>query len=92
MTVFNFIDHNPRVGYARDPHLIQEFADALRNRPGEWAEFPIPSKTHKAARMLAYRTNNDLVGTPKALRGREFEATCRDGIMYVRYMAGGAPE
>lgn len=88
MTAFKFVDYDPRSRsrcYIRDAALIREFADALRGNPGVWAEFPVPSKTNPGARMLASRINRGEVGAPMVLRGCEFEATCRGGVVYVRY-------
>ena len=88
MTAFKFISEDPRPrSYSRDAGLIHQFAEALRANPGVWAEFPVPSRTGPGARMLASRIHRGLVGAPEVLRDSRFEATCRLGVVYVRYVA-----
>jgi len=61
----------------------RELAEQLRGRPGDWAVFPTHG-SYVAARALASRISR---GRQSAFR-EGFEAMCRDGVVYVRYVGG----
>lgn len=93
MTAFEFVDNlpngNEKFGNKPDP-LIVEFAEALRSRPNSWAKYPRPTKSKGSIQALKWLINTGNDRAPKPFRGGGFEATARDGVMYVRYVGGVA--
>lgn len=87
MTAFEFVDHPPlpRVsGHQVVSELLEEFANALRARPGDWAIYP-GRYTKSSARTLASSIRKGLrTQFPKG----EFDAYTVNGICYVRYIGG----
>lgn len=84
---FRFVDELPAVPSDRrgDP-LLSEFADALRARPGEWAEYPYESRSNVGARSLAQRIKTGRGAEPFRHGDRyKFDACTRGGVVYVRY-------
>jgi hypothetical protein len=80
MTEFEFVDELPPVPFTRRA-VLDEFAAALRDRPGVWAKWPT-SLTPASA-----RTTNAAIrrGKYKHLPAHEFEATVRAGVLYARF-------
>ena len=65
--------------------LLCEFADALRDRPGEWAVWP-RAVTLRSAQQLAWAIRARTARTPVAFQGGGFDAKSRGGVLYVRYV------
>ena len=90
MSEFEFVDPSVVQNNRRtDPQLFK-FADALRQRPGDWAKHPTQEQlSTKTLYNRASRINNDYrqpnMAPPAALRGGEFEAAVSKGVLYVRY-------
>lgn len=86
MNDFKFVDELPsgHIGKPPDP-LLQQFADALKTKPGIWAEWP-KSSTPSTLTSLVTRINHYWKpGCPIAFKAGGFEARYRDGMLYVRY-------
>ncbi|MBF6358135.1 hypothetical protein IU449_26930 [Nocardia higoensis] len=60
------------------------FAAALRERPGEWAKWPVPIKD-TTARGYASQIRGGMIA---AFRGGQFDAVFRDGQLFVCYTGG----
>lgn len=94
MTEFNFIKGDiARSNDSRSSALLAEFAAALRQRPGEWAEYP-RTLSRSAMYSLSSRIRRQDYYAPKAFRG-EFETTIADvgdgsKKLYVRFVGGAA--
>jgi hypothetical protein len=69
-------------GRKPDP-LLLEFADFLRENKGQWGKWPID---HKPS-TLATRVNRINKGRDPIFYAEEFEATVRNGVLYVRTLA-----
>lgn len=82
MTTFEFIDElPPKVSRVTPEGLLDQFVVALRAQPGRWAKWPLDARNH----------GSDIKrGQMKLFRGGEFDAICRNGVLYVRYLGGGA--
>lgn len=70
---------------AKPDSLLCEFADALRDRPGEWAVWP-RAVTLRSAQQLAWAIRARTARTPVAFQGGGFDAKSRGGVLYVRYV------
>lgn len=89
MTEFEFVDELPPKLIRNTPRdhltalvLLEDFAAALKARPGVWAVWPLPDQI---------RPTTDIKhGRPKAFRGGRFDAERRNGVLYVRYQGRGA--
>lgn len=85
---FEFVDALPAKEIRRtNGFLMDEFAVALRQRPGAWAKWPEDLGTSQAGTY----TTNIRNGHLKAFRGGGFEALSRNGVLYVRYI-GEVPD
>lgn len=60
----------------------REFAERLKEKPGQWAVFPTNAGSGLAARALASRIGRGKQST----FGDGFEAISRRGIVYVRFI------
>ncbi len=82
---FTLIDELPASSYTdRVDILLRQFADALRANPGKWGEWPKPQ-----ARGSAHSTGFQIrKGIHGSFPGGEFDATARQGKLYVRYVGG----
>lgn len=93
MTALAFLKELPAAARLRTTatsHEVQEFADALRANPGRWAAYPWSGElTPKSRRSRACDINAGRVTAPRAMRCG-FEAAVRDGVLYIRYVGGGA--
>lgn len=82
-----FVDELP--GRSPTPSAaIAEFAEVLREQPGRWAKYPWSDELAETTRKS--RANDINWGhptAPVALR-TGFEATSRNGTLYVRYVGG----
>lgn len=90
MTEFKFVDNPPLPrdsGHRAIVELLEEFAAALRGRPGAWAIYP-GRYTKSSARTLASSIKKGLRNPfPKG----DFDAYTVDGVCYVRYIGEGEP-
>lgn len=64
------------------PPKYADFAEALRNNPGEWAEHPYQSDSQNSRGKCVYRINKGLAA---AFRDPGYQASERNGVIYVRY-------
>jgi hypothetical protein len=90
MTKFEFVDKDPRAGtgFKNDP-TFQEFADALRANPEQWAKYPLTARIKKTGSSIVYRINRADALTPVAFRPDDaghFQACEADKVIYVRYV------
>lgn len=85
MTSLEFVDMDVRTGDGRSNPLYARIADGLRANPGRWAKWP-EVVSGSGVNSLAFRIRKGLV---KALADG-FQATVRDGILYVRYAGSEA--
>lgn len=84
MSAFEFVEELPdsRGGNTREQsRLLSEFAAALEGSPGQWAKYPLPLSNDHSAHQSGHRIRT---GQSKAFRGGTFEATVREGQLYVR--------
>ena len=98
MTGIEWADPPAAVGGKLTRKEQRVFADELRGNPGRWAVYPTclgVTKFHlgngessMAVRALASRINR---GKQSAF-GEGFEAVCRHGVVYVRFMGDGGQE
>lgn len=88
MSKFNFVDATEIVSRRRRHPVLDEFAEALRSRPGDWAEWPLPV-TSAYASTVAHRISNNHKNGPKLFRDG-FEGASKSGKLYVRYVGGDA--
>jgi hypothetical protein len=84
MTKFNFVDPDIMQPRGSKNSLLQEFAEALKARPGEPAEWPMPINP-QTARSVSSRISMHDSTAPKLFR-EGYQAVIRDGVMYVRYI------
>ncbi|MGY2036587.1 hypothetical protein ACW9HF_14995 [Nocardia gipuzkoensis] len=66
----------------KPPTLLELFAESLRDRPRVWGKWPKPLKPN-SVKSIPSSVNRGMY--PVFPRG-EFEATRRDGVVYVRYL------
>lgn len=90
MSALEFVDQPPGRRLSPKRALVQAFADELRANPGKWAAYPW-SKDMPAwqARSRASDINHNHKTAPVALR-QGFEATYREGCIWVRYIGEDA--
>ncbi len=69
---------------------ISEFAEILRANPGRWAKWPNPLVARSARSRASDINVRRIPGCPKALLRGGFEARCRNGELFVRYVGGQA--
>lgn len=94
MSEFEFVENLPesRVNTNRSSRqLVARFADALRQRPGEWAKYPVPTRSAGNTYAYASRIRKASDVAPKPFKDGGFEAhvaTTEDGekVLYVRYV------
>lgn len=95
MSDFQFVDlPKPQRGrtsgsFTQDA-LLNEFAAALKARPGEWAIWP-KETTWRAAKRKADHINRPGQYTAVAFKGGDFKARVLDGVLYVRYVGEAHP-
>ena len=82
---FEFVDAPPPPSSRVD--MLNAFADALRDRPGEWAIYPRPSSNRESARATA---KNIRYGVLKAFPKGQFDARESEGVVYVSHIGGAA--
>lgn len=68
----------------------REFAEILRANPGRWAKWPNPMAKRSARSRASDINVRRIPGCPKALLRGGFEARCRNGELFVRYVGGRA--
>ena len=85
MTHFNFVEPSVVVNKRRPDPILLEFAEALRARPGEWAEWPVKITSYSYARAICSRITNGGKLAPVLFR-EGFEGCCVKGVPYVRYV------
>ena len=79
---FQFVAEPPPREYGRN-RLYSEFAEALRNRPGEWAIWPREMKNKTVASVTAMNVRRGkLANFPEG----EFESRAAQGVVYVRFV------
>ncbi len=69
---------------------ISEFADILCANPDRWAKWPNPLAARSARSRASDINARRIPGCPKALLRGGFEARCRNGELFVRYVGGRA--
>ncbi len=85
MNDFKFVDDLPHTYIGKAPdELLQQFADALKAKPGRWCEWPKTSKPTTLANLVT-RINHLKSACPIAFKTGGFEARYRNGMLYVRY-------
>jgi len=83
---FKFVERLPKLkssGRHSDP-VYSEFAEALRNNPGQWAQWPKPIAKTTAGALVS--RINQCADAPASLSTGEFEAASRVGVLYVRFV------
>lgn len=82
---FEFVAQLPPKAVRRFPDgLLDRFAAALRERPGQWAKWPVAGPCHGGYSSDIKR------GWLKPFRRSEFDAITRNGVLYVRYIGDEA--
>jgi len=76
-----WVDELPAIDRGRARGKYQEFFDALRERPGQWAIMPVETPRSSTAAQIRR-------GTYRGSAPGEFEASHRGGCTYVRYVGG----
>lgn len=87
MTEFNFVGDSIAIPRKRTNPVLWEFAEALRARSGQWAEYPLPIESDTYRNNIASRISNRNRLAPKPFRDG-FEATSAGGRLYVRHIGG----
>lgn len=83
MTEFKFVDAPPPGEIGRNS-MYREFAEALRDRPGEWAIWPREFKNKQTACACVSNIRRGDRGIFKD----GFEAVARGVTVYVRFVGG----
>ncbi len=82
---FQFVDELPQPKGGRGANQLYEaFAEALKQRPGQWALFPVEHKDKTAA---ASRASNIKHGKYKSFPAGQFAASVRGLQVFARYVA-----
>lgn len=81
MTEFEFVEDLPAGNRRRDP-VINEFAAALKERPGQWAKWPI-SIGFNTANGTAHRIRH---GQHAGFKDGLYDACHTEGVLYVRFV------
>lgn len=84
MSEFTFVEAPPPRTCGRNA-IYAAFADALRDRPGEWAIWP---KEFNAPNVAAATTANIKKGRLKNFPAGQFEAVTSGCTVYARYIGG----
>lgn len=91
MSGFDFVDDLPEAGKPgrkADP-LVEDFAAALMANANRWAKYPKKHASAGGRNTIASRIRTGHALAPHPFRQGGFEAACRDGELYVRYVGGG---
>lgn len=84
---FEFVEtppDKPKTGWWVTNDLYRRFAEALRDRPGEWAVWP--HEQYSTGRYAAAVANNIRKGKYSALPMGEFEVYAAEKRVYVRFI------